>query len=56
MDISPIIRPAKQSDANGLVLLLQQLFSIEKDFDFDAARQRKGLAADAAHLSAKISP
>ncbi len=38
-----IIRPATQSDIKGMVLLLQQLFAIEKDFHFDGARQRKGL-------------
>ncbi len=43
MDISPIIRPAEQSDVDGMVLLLQQLFALEKDFAFDADRQKKGL-------------
>jgi ribosomal protein S18 acetylase RimI-like enzyme len=41
--MSLIIRPAKQSDVNGMLQLLQQLFAIEKDFHFDGARQRKGL-------------
>jgi GNAT superfamily N-acetyltransferase len=39
----PPIRPANRHDLDGLVLLLQQLFSIEKDFDFAADKQRKGL-------------
>lgn len=43
VDMPPIIRPAEQQDVNGMVLLLRQLFSIEKDFHFDADRQKKGL-------------
>ena len=38
-----MIRPAKREDLEAMLLLLQQLFSIEEDFYFDAARQRKGL-------------
>lgn len=38
-----MIRSAKREDLDELMLLLQQLFGIEEDFDFDAARQRKGL-------------
>lgn len=41
--MSIMIRPAEQQDVNGMVLLLRQLFAIEKDFHFDAARQKKGL-------------
>jgi len=43
IEMSLIIRPAKQSDVNDMLQLLQQLFAIEKDFHFDGARQRKGL-------------
>jgi GNAT superfamily N-acetyltransferase len=43
MDVSPIIRPAEHADVNGMVMLLEQLFAIEKDFHFDATRQKKGL-------------
>jgi ribosomal protein S18 acetylase RimI-like enzyme len=39
----PIIQPAILHDLDDMVLLLQQLFGIEKDFHFDAGRQRKGL-------------
>jgi GNAT superfamily N-acetyltransferase len=38
-----VIRDAVLSDMQTLVRLLKQLFSIEKDFSFDAARQEKGL-------------
>lgn len=38
-----MIHQAKREDLDTLVLLLQQLFSIEEDFDFDAARQKRGL-------------
>jgi len=38
-----MIRPAEQEDIGDLLLLLQQLFTIEEDFCFDTARQRKGL-------------
>ena len=38
-----MIRPAEQEDIGDMLLLLQQLFGIEEDFCFDAARQRKGL-------------
>ncbi|MFN2355547.1 MAG: N-acetyltransferase family protein [Desulfopila sp.] len=41
--MSLIIRPAKQSDINGMLRLLQQLFAIEKDFHFDVTKQQKGL-------------
>jgi len=39
-----LIRNAKQTDIPHLLNLLQQLFSIEKDFTFDAAKQKKGLS------------
>ncbi len=38
-----MIQPAQQQDLDGMVSLLQQLFGIEKDFSFDAEKQRKGL-------------
>lgn len=38
------IRPARPSDLDALVGLLQELFSIEDDFAPDAERQRRGLA------------
>ncbi len=37
------IRPARSGDIDALVALLRILFSIEDDFDFDPARQRRGL-------------
>lgn len=36
-------RRARATDLNDLVTLLYLLFSIEKDFEFDADKQRKGL-------------
>ncbi|OGQ86217.1 MAG: GNAT family N-acetyltransferase [Deltaproteobacteria bacterium RIFOXYD12_FULL_56_24] len=39
-----VIRPARPDDLDALVGLLRILFGIEADFDFDAARQRQGLA------------
>ncbi len=41
--MSPVIQPARQQDLDDMVLLLKLLFCIEKDFDFDAEKQRKGL-------------
>jgi len=38
-----MIHPAKPEDIEEMLLLLQQLFGIEEDFQFDAARQRNGL-------------
>ena len=40
----PTIRPAIPADLDRLTALLEQLFAIEKDFVFDPARQRRGLA------------
>ena len=37
------IRPAVPGDIDVLTILLELLFSIEKDFRFDADRHRKGL-------------
>jgi hypothetical protein len=37
------IRKAEPEDIQALAGLLQELFSIEKDFTPDAAKQRKGL-------------
>ncbi len=39
-----VIRTARPEDLDALVDLLRMLFGIEADFDFDAARQRQGLA------------
>ncbi|MGR9115566.1 MAG: N-acetyltransferase family protein [Gammaproteobacteria bacterium] len=41
MDIA--IRQASMKDIDALLILLNQLFSIEHDFVFDEAKQRKGL-------------
>lgn len=49
-----VIRPARPDDLDPLVDLLRMLFGIEADFDFDAARQRKGLAMLLAHEAAVI--
>lgn len=38
------IRKAVQTDIDDLVKLLKLLFSIEADFDFDAGKQKRGLA------------
>lgn len=38
------IRPARSADIDALVALLGILFAIEADFEFDAGRQRQGLA------------
>jgi ribosomal protein S18 acetylase RimI-like enzyme len=38
------IRPARAEDLDALVRLLEVLFSIEADFEPEAARQRRGLA------------
>lgn len=38
-----IIRQANTKDIPDLVELLKELYSIEKDFKFDARRQKKGL-------------
>lgn len=38
-----LTRNAAQADMQDLIDLLQQLFSIEKDFTFDARTQKKGL-------------
>lgn len=49
-----VIRPARPDDLDALVDLLRILFGIEADFDFDAARQRQGLAMLLAHETAVI--
>ncbi|MDP2758356.1 MAG: GNAT family N-acetyltransferase [Desulfurivibrionaceae bacterium] len=49
-----VIRPANPGDLAALVDLLRILFSIEADFDFDAARQRQGLTMLLAHETAVI--
>lgn len=49
-----VIRPARPDDLEALVDLLRILFGIEADFDFDAARQRQGLAMLLAHETAVI--
>jgi ribosomal protein S18 acetylase RimI-like enzyme len=38
------VRPAQEQDLDQLIGLLRLLFTIEEDFDFDAAKQRRGLA------------
>jgi GNAT superfamily N-acetyltransferase len=37
------VRPAVPGDIDVLTMLLELLFSVEEDFQFDAKRQRKGL-------------
>ena len=37
------IRRAKHQDTDALTALLEELFAIEADFDFDARRQQRGL-------------
>ncbi|MDG4474950.1 GNAT family N-acetyltransferase [Thiovibrio frasassiensis] len=49
-----VIRPANPGDLDALVDLLRMLFGIETDFDFAAARQRRGLAMLLAHETAVI--
>ena len=49
-----MIRIAAESDVNDLVLLLEQLFSIEEDFEFDQFRQKQGLEALLASPSSVI--
>ncbi|MBU0993111.1 MAG: GNAT family N-acetyltransferase [Proteobacteria bacterium] len=39
-----LIRDAVPDDINGLASLLKDLFAIERDFDFDLERHKKGLA------------
>lgn len=51
---SVCIRPARVGDLDELVDLLDLLFAIEEDFDFDAARQRQGLAMMLDHDGAII--
>lgn len=48
------IRRAQATDLNDLVQLLYLLFSIEKDFDFDADKQRNGLAIMLEHSNAVV--
>ena len=43
MKTSFIIRNAESRDIESLVRLLEQLFSIEKDFEFNAEHHRRGL-------------
>ena len=43
MEQKSFIRDAVESDMDGLIGLLEQLFSIEKDFTFDPEKHRKGL-------------
>ena len=38
-----LIRGAREEDLTGLVFLLEVLFSIEKDFNFNADKQQRGL-------------
>ncbi len=48
------VRPARFADLDDLVDLLALLFAIEEDFDFDAERQRQGLAMMLAHDKAVV--
>lgn len=48
------IRQAIPADLNEMVELLRQLFSIELDFDFDTARQRRGLSMLLAHAESLL--
>jgi GNAT superfamily N-acetyltransferase len=41
--MTPLVETARASDIDDLVGLLEQLFAIEKDFDFDEKLQKKGL-------------
>lgn len=43
--MTPVIRRARTEHIPAMVRLLETLFSIETDFAFDAARQRRGLEA-----------
>ena len=43
MQQKSFIRDAMESDIDDLIGLLEQLFSIEKDFTFDPEKHRKGL-------------
>ena len=48
------VRQARPADLDDLVDLLALLFAIEKDFDFDAERQRQGIALVLAHENAVL--
>jgi len=52
--VHAVIRPARPDDLDALVDLLRMLFAIEADFDFDAARQHRGLAMLLAHDAAVL--
>ncbi|MEG3639327.1 GNAT family N-acetyltransferase [Magnetococcus sp. PR-3] len=41
--MKPIVRHARRGDLDALVTLLEQLFAMEVDFQFDAPTQRQGL-------------
>lgn len=43
MPLTPQVRPARKADIPALVGLLKQLFALEQDFAFDAAKQSHGL-------------
>ena len=38
------IRPALPADVDGMVILLGELFAVESDFQFDAAKHRRAFA------------
>lgn len=40
---STLIRPATEQDIDGMVALLQELFSVEADFQFNPEKQANGL-------------
>ncbi len=48
------VRLARPADLDELVELLALLFAIEEDFDFDAERQRRGLAMMLDHDNAVV--
>jgi GNAT superfamily N-acetyltransferase len=48
------IRTARASDLDGMILLLTQLFALERDFDVDPKRQRAGLELLLASESAQV--
>ena len=52
--MNAIIRRAKPEDIPALVSLLRLLFSIEKDFVFDAAKQERGLRLLLANAQAAV--
>lgn len=54
MASASVIRQARATDLDDLVGLLQMLFAVEEDFDFDPVRQRRGLEMMLEHDGAVI--